>query len=237
MDVKFGKIRANNNIFLSSQANAAQENFFESAPEIKWPSFSFVKQKPAIRMNDFDSNILENNAYQTLPDEMLKMEHKMGLLEQNLKKIETEIETLESLGYDIKLYGLKERKYKIEQELAELNEKYSNLSLSAKISGQIASVINHKKLKKLNLFSKAKKFLSKKILAKLFKKIDYSQNMKEALDNLSGINSSIDELINMQSPYGENINRYEKLTAYLNKANSLHSQINKNVSEATKKKA
>lgn len=233
MDVKFGKIRANNNIFLGASASRSEENFFETAPDIKWPVFNFLRPKPAIRMNDFDSSILENNAYQTLPDEMLKMEHKMGLLEQNIKKIETEIYTLENLGYDIQLYGLRERKYKIELELAELNKKYSELSLSTRISGQIVSVITHKKLKRLNWFSRAKKFVSKKILAKLFKKIGRSQNMKEALDNLSSINSGVDELINMQAPYGENVLRYEKLTAYLNKANTLHLQINKKVKEVS----
>lgn len=232
MDVKFGKIRANNNIFLGA-SNRGEENFFETAPEVKWPVFGFLKPKPSIRMNNFDSNILENNAYQTLPDEMFKMEHKMGLLEQNIKKIETEIETLESLGYDIQLYGLRERKYKIENELAELNKTYSELCLSTRISGQIAYVVNQKKLRKLNWLKKAKKFLVKNIFSKLFKKFGYSQTIKESLANLSSINSGVDELINTQAPYGENVARYEKLTAYLSKANMLHLQINKNVKKVS----
>ncbi len=60
--------------------------------------------------------------------------------------------------------------------------------------------------------------------------------MKEALENLSSINTSVDELVNLQIPYGKKIERYEKLTAYLNKANVIHAQITKNMNEIAKKK-
>lgn len=235
MDVKFGKVKPSN--FLASSSTRSDVNFFETAPEQNKKNSPKENSAPTSRMNDFDSNILENNAYQALSDEMLKLEHKIGLLETLLSKLNSEIDALESLGHNIQIADLIYRKQKAENELAELNKKYSELGLGAKISGQIASVVNFSSSKKQTKFSKIKTFIFKKVLSKISKRFDYSQTMKEALDKLSNINSNVDELITMKVPYGETINRYEKLTAYLNKANIIHSQISKNMDEIAKKKA
>lgn len=235
MDVKFGKIKPQNNIFLASIASTSDENFFSQNSKTKQEEKKQKSSSSGSRMNDLDSNILENNAYQELPDEMFKIEHRMGLLEENISKLANEIETLESLGYDIQVNNLKSRKEKMEKELALLNEDYSKLGLSSKISGQIASAMSFTSNKKINIFSKAKRFVSKKILARLSKRFNFSETMKDALDNLSNINFSVDELIKMKSPYGETVKRYEKLTAYLNKANLIHSQISRNINDITKK--
>jgi len=236
MDVKFGKIRPSSNFYAEELVQDSGENFFASASTSLSESQTNNQSihSSGNRINDYDSNILENNAYQTLPDETFKIEHKIETLEKSLSKINTEIVTLEGLGYEIQIHNLKNRKQEIEQELTELNTKYSTLGLSTKISGQISSAINlaSNKLnsaKENNVFSKTTDFISKKVLAKVFKKIGYAQTMKEALGNLENINSSVDELIKMQTPYGETIIRYEKLTAYLNKANIIHSKIYRNI--------
>lgn len=237
MDIKFGKVKTtnSNNIFLTPLPNHSGENFFAFNSDSKKNN---QQQRPTFspRINDYDSNLIQNNAYQEMPDEIFRLEHKITTLEQLLSKINTEIETLENLGYDIQIYNLKDRKQRIERELIELNEQYSQLGLSAKISGQIAAAVNVSN-KKMNIFLRIKKLFSKKVLSKFSKKFYYNQRITEALSNLSDINSSVDDLINMQAPYGENITRYEKLTAYLNKANIIHSQINQNVNQITKKKA
>lgn len=228
MDVKFGKIRPNNNNFFAcSLLEGKGENFFASTSEQHPNKQNQQKPSSGTRINDYDSKILEDNAYQEMTDELFKIEHKIGLLEESLSKIDNEIVTLESLGYDIQINELKSRKEKLEKELIQLNEQYSNLCLSAKISGKISSVVNSTSKSK-NFISKIGNFISRKILAKFSKKINYSQMMKDALQNLSSINSSVDELIQMQAPYGETLKRYEKLTACLNKANMIHSQIIKN---------
>lgn len=231
MEIKFGKIKPNNNIFSTPSSNSPDANFF--ATNTFGQSFQQENNASGSRMNDFDSNILENNAYQAISDEMFKLEHKMGMLETSLSKLTNEIEALESLGYDIQVYDLKDRKLKLERELAELNKKYSELGLGAKISGQIASAMNLTSKKKFNPLLRLKKFLSKKVLSKISKKFDNSQTMKEALENLCSINLSVDELIKMQTPYGETMNRYDKLTAYLNKANVIHSQISRMTNKNT----
>lgn len=234
MDIKFGKVTPKDNFFTQVKCDCASEvNIFsqQSADQQKHGQ-AFHGQ----RLNDFDSNILESNAYQAIPDEMFKMEHKIGLLEESLAKLNNEISTLESFSYAIQVFELKNRRTKIEQELQDLKLQYSNMSLSAKISGQVVSAVAFASNAKSNTFSRLKNFLSKKVLAKMSKKFNCSQQMKEALDSLSDINLSVDELIQMQAPYGETINRYEKLTAYLNKANLIHSKISLNMNELAKKK-
>lgn len=233
MDVKFGKVKSFNNIFLSVPECETVTNFFMPDSHSKNHKEQ-QNQTFSPRINDLDSNILEKNAYQEMPDELFKFEHKINMLEQLILKLNTEIETLESLGYDVQIYNLKDRQQKAENELAELNKKYCELGLSARISGQIASAVNSSK-KRNGIFSKIKKIFAKKILAKISEQFDYKQTISEALDSLFNINSSVNELININAPYGENITRYEKLTAYLNKANILHSQINKNINKITKK--
>lgn len=183
------------------------------------------------RINDFDSKILENNAYQTIPDDMLKIEHRIGILENSLAKINNEIEAFETFGDNVQVSELKIRKEIVENELIEANKKYSELGLGAKISGQIASAVKFTSGKKTSALSKTKEFIKKKILAKISKKFDYSQNMKESLDTLFSINSNVDELITLKIPYGETASRYDKLTAYLNRANVIHSNISKNLKE------
>lgn len=236
MEIKFGKVKPTTNTSLSfpSLQNRIDENFF-NAESTENENQKQKQDAPGCRLNDFDSNILEKSAYQDLPDEMFKIEHRIDILEKTLSKINNEIEALKSLGADIQISELQERKQKIEQEIIKLSQEYSSLGISAKISGQIASAVNFTSGKKQNPISSFSNFISKNVLAKVSKKFGYTQSIKESLSKLSDINSGVDELINLQTPYGENISRYEKLTAYLNKANVLQSQISKNINQITKK--
>ena len=229
--MEFNKIK-NNNIFLASLTNRLDGNFF-----VEGPSQSLTEAKNtnsgSNRLNDFDSNILENNAYQDLPDEMLKIEHKIGILENSLAKINSEIDGLESLDDKTQVKELIRRKTTIEKEMIELNKKYGEFGISAKISNQIASVVNFTSNSKNTTFTKVKRFLSHQVLARLSKKIKYSQQMKEALEKLSNINTNVDELVSLKTPYGEKLDRYDKLTAYLKKANTIHSLISEDLKGLT----
>ncbi len=227
MDVKFGKVRPNYNAVVNSSPNQADGNFF-----VENVHNDEQEQQPStigLRINDYDSSILENNAYQLLSDDMFKIEHKMGMLESTLGKINSEIIALQSLGAAIQISELIERKEKIERELSELNKIYTELGISTMISGQITSAVNFTAKKRRNLFSKTRNFISRNILSRISPKISLSQSMKDALENLCNINLGVNELINMQIPYGETSKRYEKLTAYLNKANTIHSRIARNM--------
>jgi len=236
MDVKFGKIRPNSsNFFEGSLSVNPVGNFFSSNSDKENKKREDEKPSKSSRINDYDSNLLENSAYQAIPDESFKTEYKIEVLEETLDKINNEIITLEGLGYDIQISDLKYRKQKLEQELAELNAQYSDLDLSAKLSSRISTVVNIASKGKKNLLSAMKDKFSQNILPKVSKKISYAQKMKEALNNLTKINENVDELVKMQAPFGENITRYEKLTGYLNRANIIHAQIAKNIHSEKKK--
>lgn len=233
MDVKFGKLRPNYKTIVNSSPSQVDGNFFvENSQQEETEQLS---PNIGLRINDYDSSILENNAYQLLSDDMFKVEHKMSMLESTLLKINSEITALQSLGAAIQISELIERKEKIERELAELNKIYSELGISTMISGQIASAVNFTAKKRRNLLSKTRTFISRKILAKISPKMCLNQAMRDALENLCNINLGVDELIKMQIPYGETSKRYEKLTAYLNKANTIHSQISRNMDALTKR--
>jgi len=225
MDIKTDKHKLDN-FFVSSSTNRSDENFFASVTNIEAKE---KKQSVSTRMNDFDSSILENNAYQVLPDEMLKIEHKISLLENSLTKISVEANAMNGFAESSQIKENEERKKLVEKELADLKKKYSELGITAKISGQITSVVNFTSAKKNSVLSKTKDFLANKVLAKISKNFHHSQEMKATLEKLSSINANVDELITMQVPYGETISRYERLTAYLNKANVIHSQISKDL--------
>jgi hypothetical protein len=235
MDIKFGKIKPKSNFFTQSASENEENNIFSDSSDFEIKE-EVLQNYAGKRLNDYDSNLLENNAYQVLPDESFKLEHKINLLEESLKKINSEIATLDNFGYEIQIFDLRNRKQKIEEEIKTLNKKYSEINLSSKISGQISSAVSMASNSKNNVFTSFQTFISKNILAKVSKKFDSSLKMKEALNSLTNINLSVDELMQMQSPYGETLNRYEKLTAYLNKANLIHSQINLNMNDLTSKK-
>lgn len=238
MEVRFGKIvtASNEKIFSAQPKRDLDGNFFSSNPDSENQNERRERSSSGLRMNDYDSNILENNAYQLIEDEMFKLEHKIGILENTLSRLNSEIDALENLNYDIQVPALKDRRQKLERELEESKKKYSQMGISAKISGGLVSAVNFTSGKKNNVFSKAKNFVTKRILAKISKKFGCSQNIKEALANLSDINTSVDELITLQTPYGESVNRYEKLGAYLNEVNVIHSRITKNVNSITEAK-
>lgn len=231
MDINSDKFKDNNFFALSLKQNK-DENIFASASNLE-SSLAQVENPitSAVRMNDYDSKILENNAYQDIPDEMLRIEHKISVLEKTFSKINSDTEAMSSYAQHSQVKENLARKEAIEAELKALKKRYSELGFSANISGKIASVVNFTSSTKNTVFSKTKDFLAKKFFFKVSKKSNYCHEMKDALAKLSSINSNVDELITLQVPYGETVDRYDKLTAYLNRANVIHSQISKNLKE------
>ncbi|MBP7212184.1 hypothetical protein KBA27_05050 [bacterium] len=233
MDIKFGKLYAHNNGNVEEPKltiEKSDSNFFSTAINLpKIPQENEDLNQNNLRMNDFESNILENSAYLGLPDEVLKIEHKIDMDEKLLAKITQEIETLQAFEEEVQLEDLINQKKLLELEIEELCEEYAKYGLSAKLSGKLASIIRYGKKAQKGAFSNTKKFIVKKVLSKLSKKFKYSQNVKDALQTLENINSDVDELVKMNVPYGEKLIRYDRLTAYLNKANVIHAQITKDL--------
>ena len=119
---------------------------------------------------------------------------------------------------------LKIQAKKLENEITELKEQYSKRGLTEKLT----TVITPKKNKpKLSPIERLARFVSRKIIAKMSKKVQSIFDMSDSLETLTSINENVDELIAMKVPYGETKANYEKQTIYLYRANKIRSQINK----------
>lgn len=176
------------------------------------------------RINDIDENILNNNSFKALDDKTLKLECIIAEKEEALDSLNAKIKGAELLGKLLDVMDLKIQAKRIENEINDLKEQLSKRNLAEKLT----DVITPKKTKsKLSLIHRLARFVSRKILAKMSKKIQSIFDMSDSLETLTSINANVDELISMKVPYGETKANYEKLTNYLYRANRIRSQINK----------
>ncbi len=176
------------------------------------------------KLNDYDSNLLNNNSVNELSDEFINLEYKIAEKTEMLDAINTKIKGAELLGKLLDVMELKIQAKTLEKEIAELKEQYSKRNFAEKLAG---SAIKQKKNEPVVI--RMQKFISKKIIAKVSKKFKSIMDLSDSLDTLKSINQNVDELIAMKVPYGETTASYEKLTAYLYRANKIHSQISKSM--------
>lgn len=176
------------------------------------------------RLNDYDLNILNDNSFKDLDDKTLKLECLIAEKEETLDALNSKIKGAELLGKLLDVMDLKIRAKHIENELVQLREEYSKRNITEKLT----DVITPKKKKiKLSPIHRLARFVSRKIIARMSKKVQSILDMSDSLETLTSINENVDELIAMKVPYGETKANYEKLTNYLYRANRIHSEINK----------
>ncbi len=176
------------------------------------------------RLNDYDLNILNDNSFKDLDDKTLKLECLIAEKEEALDALNSKIKGAELLGKLLDVMDLKIRAKRIENELVQLREEYSKRNITEKLT----DVITPKKKKvKLSPIHRLARFVSRKIIARMSKKVQSILDMSDSLETLTSINENVDELIAMKVPYGETKANYEKLTNYLYRANRIHSEINK----------
>ena len=177
------------------------------------------------RLNDIDENILNNNSFKDLDDKTLKLECIIAEKEEALEAINAKVKGAELLGKLLDVMDLKIQAKQLENEIADLKEQYSKRGLAEKLT----DVVSHNKQPKVRLSSikTLARFVSRRIIAKMSKRLQSIFDMSDSLETLTSINANVDELIAMKVPYGETKANYEKLTTYLYRANKIHSQINK----------
>lgn len=196
--------------------NENRVNLFSKVPE----SIRSVK-----RLNDYDLNILNHKSMMDIDDEAIKLEYTISDKQSLLDALNEKIKGAEKLGNLQDVLSLKIEAKTLENELKELQEKYSKRSLTTKISDGISDVMSKPKTK-TPVVIRIQKFISKKILPKISQKFRTVLDLGDSLDTLTSINNNVNELMSLKVPYGETAANYEKLTAYLYKANKIHSQIN-----------
>lgn len=202
------------------------DNFFlmDESPLLENQKSTFDNTR---RLNDYDFNLLKEDAYKDISDDLFKLEYKISKLELSLKDIESQIQAARDIqDYDL-IDELVIRMIALKTEYNELIEIYNEKSISTRISGGIMSLFGEKFQKKINSFKSHFSGISDLIISKMPKRFSSVLELKKTLNKLENINKSVNELMTMNSPYGENSDKYAQLSKYIIKANAIQGEISK----------
>lgn len=204
--------------------NQQKNNFFLTENSEKYPSYLAPEiTEPARRLNDYDFNILKEDAYKDVSDDLFKLEYKIARIEDDLKNLDLQIQAAKDIQ-NYELAGeLSGRKIIMKEDYEALVAIYKEKSFSAKLT----NVLGEKLKPQINGLRQKVANFSEKIIEKLPKRFSSVIELKKSLNKLENINKSVDELISLNIPYGENIDKYEQLSKYIIKANSIQNEISK----------
>ena len=202
-----GDIFVNNNKTNIFQSGSNENNFF-----VQQESFQAndMPTEPVRRLNDYDYNILREDAYKDVSDELFKLEYKISRLEEELTGVDGQIQSARDISdYD------------------GLVEIYNDKSLSAKISGSLFNIISPNIKSHFSKLSKNLNSLKNNFLSSMSGKFASVQELKQSLNKLENINKSVDELMTLQTPYGEAGEKYDQLSKYITRANTIQAKISR----------
>lgn len=211
------------NIF--STMKGAEENWFLTPQTL---SISNLATNPH-RLNDLDSNILEERAYMNVEDESLKLEYRIEEKEKVIKDLSGKIKIADKVGNQQDLFSLRVKKQRVEAELRDLYKEYAGKDLPSKLSDGINNIAESANKRKTPVINALKKFIKRHVLARVSKRFKSLVALGDSLETLATINQNVDELLKIKTPYGETVQNYERLTEYLYKANKIRSQISKSM--------
>ena len=212
-------ISTNKNILRQSDNMADENNFFMQSDV----SSKISQSEPMRHINDYDSNILKEDAYKDVNDEVFKLEYKIAKIENEIKEVDKQIQMADEIYDYYASEQLKLRKHQLTQDLLVLMDMYNEVSLSAKISGGVTSKIRDKFIN----VGKVIESFAETMLSKFPGKISSIIEIKNSLNKLESINKSVDELMKSKYPYGEAAEKYNKLSKYISRANAIQSEIYK----------
>ena len=128
----------NKDNFIANRSHSvSNDNFFAHKNNPFNNSFMKNVSEPNKRLNDYDSNILEKDAYKEISDDAFKIEYKISKLEEELKKTLSQIKSAEEIEDSLLLNELKSRMLVLEQNYNELMNEYNKKSLSTKFSNKL----------------------------------------------------------------------------------------------------
>ena len=208
-----------NNVVRNQNKIDDEDNFFMQNEPVNFAKIS--QTQPLRRINDYDANILREDAYKEVSDELFKLEYKISKQENELAELTKQIKMAEEIHDYFQADKLNTTKEQLIKELAVLKDMYNEASISAKISDDLTSKIKEKFLNTGKTISNFFLFILSKIPGKVSSIIE----VKQSLETLESINKSVDELMNSRYPYGEASYKYEQLSKYIARANSIQSQI------------
>ena len=212
---------------LHNKITNTDNNFFINEENLN--TSSFRQSVSAKRLNDYDYNILKDEAYKDISDDIFKLEYKISQMEEDLKTLDIQIKTAQEINDFVTIQKLTEKKNILIYDLSKIKNDYHDKSVSTKLSSGISDVISNNNLG--NLF-KIKPILNKFInftLSKIPTKLSNFLEFKQSLDTLKNISKNVDDLMTMQIPYGEADLKYQQLSKYIVKANIIQSEISKHL--------
>ncbi len=183
-------------------------------------------QNPQKRLNGYDSTILNSSSFDKTEEQELSIDYKIKEKENAIKDLDEKIKIADNYGTQNEALSLKAKRQRYMQELSSLEKQRM---YGGRILGDKEKILHETLKEKMPVIYKVQSFVSRKILAKISKKVNSVVTLSDSLEQLSQISKSVDELMDMNIPYGEKGKNYEKLTQYLSKANIIHSQISKSL--------
>ncbi len=216
----------NGDTFTSSKKNNIPKNLLEDDNNffLKRDALSvYGEHESTRRLNDYDSNLLKEDAYKDVNDDVFKLEYKISKMEKEIKDIDGQIVAAKEIFDFVTAEKLFERRKQVLVDLRTLYEMYNNASLSAKISGSLTSKIKSKFEKTNNILTNYWRILFRILPKKLVRFFE----IKSSLNKLENINKSVDELMTLKIPYGESADKYDQLSKYIAKANLIQSNISR----------
>jgi len=215
-----GDIFTSTNKQNSQQEKEAENNFFLQQDSIAVKNITPTTKR---HLNDYDFNLLKEDAYKDVSDDVFKLEYQISKTEETISNLDKQINAAKEIrDFELAETLFEERK-KLQEDLVYLSNAYKNASLSAKISGGYTSkFINSVKELKNGLINSVENIISR--LPGRFSSII---EIKNSLDKLENINKSVNELMSMQIPYGESSHKYDTLSKYIVKANAIQTEISK----------
>jgi hypothetical protein len=202
-------------------------NFFMADEDSSFANNMLEVTEPTRRLNDYDFNLLKEDAYKDVSDDLFKLEYKISKIESEIKDIDLQIQLAKDIRNFNEVEELASRKNMLIEDRDSLVAIYNDKSLSARISDKIFNFFGHDLTKSISKFKSSYNDIAESIVAKLPKRFASVLELKKSLTKLENINKSVDELISMNIPYGENIDKYDQLSKYIIKANSIQNDLSK----------
>ena len=197
------------------------ENFFQKSSDM----FSYYQSNNLGRhLNGYDYNILQDDAYKNLKNELLKLEFHITKIEKDLESIDEQILIASEMKDYQTLDWLNQRRRTKINELEQASALYNQAGLSAKLSDGITNIVSPN-FKKMKFLSKFWERIKQKLPLPYQKFFQLKKNLKK----LEAIHKNVDELMTLGSPLNEGEERYEQISKYIAKANNIQSQLYKNI--------
>ena len=209
--------------------NFLKDNFFLMSNPNELSTKPLFCSETAKRLNDYDSNLLKEDAYKDINDEVFKLEYKIARIENEIKLFEMQIQTAKDINDYNLLDDLISRKAILEFEYRTLLENYNAKSLSARITDKFFSILGKKQKLKFKFLKNGLQKFEEIILSIIPKQFSSLVELRKSLIKLENLNKSVDDLMSLNIPYGENYNKYEQLSKYIIKANSIQADIARNI--------